>query len=213
MKSSRASAFVLAGAVGLAGLGFGTVIGPGPATAATSTVAAVGDRVTTIKDALSGLVKDGTLTQSQADKVATTLDGALPARGGGGGHGRGGVDLETAAGALGVSTDDLRAALQSGKTLAAVAKEKGVSQETLVAKLVEAAKTRLAESVTAGRITQEQADTMTTRLEERITQAVTSTRPAGGGPGGGRGGRGGPDADAPEGSATPAPSATGSSST
>ena len=217
MKSSRASALVLAGAVGLAGLGLGTVIGPGPATAATSSVAAVGDRVTAIKNALAGLVKDGTLTQAQADKVATTLDGALPAHGG---HGRGfggGVDLETAASTIGVSAEDLRTALQGGKTLVEVAKEKGVSQDTLVSKLVAAATTRLAEAVTAGRLTQEQADTMTANLQERITQAVTSTRPTGGrGDGGGRGGRGGfgqGDPHSEGGSSTPAPSASPSSAT
>ena len=71
MKWTRTSGLVLAGVVGLAGVGVGAAIGPVGASAATATSQAVSDRVTAIKNALAGLVKDGTLTQAQADKVAT----------------------------------------------------------------------------------------------------------------------------------------------
>src|SRR3954466_12379960 len=126
MKSSRASGLVLAGAVGLAGMAVGASLSPVAASAATSTAtAAVTERVAAIENALAGLVKDGTITQSQADKVATTLDDKLPKGGGFGRHGghggHGGIDLDTVAGVLGVSADELRTQLQSGKTLAQVA--------------------------------------------------------------------------------------------
>jgi len=216
MKSSRASGLVLAGAVGLAGLAVGASLSPVAASAATSTAtAAVTERVTAIKNALAGLVKDGSITQSQADKVATTLDDTLPKGGGFGRHGgRGGLDLDTVAGVLGVSADELRTQLQSGKTLAQVARRQNISQATLVDKLVAAEKARIAAAVKAGRLTQARADAVTADLKTRITQRVTSTRPMGGrghhdGEWGGRPMRGTPTPQTPDTS----PSGTASSAT
>jgi hypothetical protein len=222
MKSSRASGLVLAGAVGLAGLAVGASLAPVAASAATSTAtAAVTERVTAIKNALAGLVKDGTITQSQADKVATTLDDPLPKdggfgrHGGHGGHGgRGGIDLDTVAGVLGVSADELRTQLQSGKTLAQVAQDQNISQATLVDKLVAVEKARIAAAVKAGRITQARADAVTADLKARITQRVTSIRPMGGRghhdrEWGGRGTQGTPTPQTPDTS----PSGTASSAT
>jgi hypothetical protein len=201
MKSSRRSGLVLAAAVGLAGVGIGAAIGPAGASAATATTQAVGNRVTAIKNALAGLVKDGTLTQAQADRVATTVDGALP-KGGFGRHGgRGGLDLDTAASVIGVTREELRTALDSGKTLAQVAQGKNISQATLVDKLVAAEKTRITAAVKAGRLTQAQADSMTADLTARVTERVTSTRPMMGGRGhlrgDGYGGATGPTPSAP----------------
>jgi hypothetical protein len=203
MKSSRTSGLVLAGVVGLTGLGIGAALRPTAASAATSsTTQAVTTRLTALKNALASLVKDGTLTQAQADKVATTLDSALPERGfGHGGHR--GVDLDTAAGVLGMTTDQLRTALDGGKTLAQVAQGKGVSQATLVDKLVAAEKLQIAAAVKAGRLTQAQADAMTADLKARITERVTSARPAGGHGGHGDGDGDGPRRGGPGGATTP----------
>jgi len=203
MKSTRTSGLVLAVAVGLAGVGIGAAMGPAGASAATAATQAVTDRATAIKNALAGLVKDGTLTQAQADKVATTVDGALP-KGGFGRHGgRGGLDLDTAAGVIGMTRDELRTALDSGKTLAQVAQGKNISQATLVDKLVAAEKTRIAAAVKAGRLTQAQADSMTADLTTRVTERVTSTRPM-------MGGRGRHGGDGYGGGAGPTPPAPGS---
>jgi hypothetical protein len=184
---TRAPALVLAAAVGVAGLGIGATIGPAGAVAATSSATqAVTDRVTAIKNALAGLVKDGTLTQAQADKVATTLDSTLPERGFGG-HGMGlgrhgmrlGAGLDEVADIIGVTKKELRTELRSGKTLAEIAKTKGISQDTLVSKLVAAAKTRIAAEVKAGRLTQARADAITKDLSARITEMVTRSGPMG----------------------------------
>jgi hypothetical protein len=205
MKITRAPGLLAAGAVGLAGLGVGATFAPAAASAAaSSTTQAVTSRVTSIKNALAGLVKDGTLTQAQANKVATTLDTALPRGGGFGGHGGHGMDLDAAAKIIGVTTDQLRTSLESGKTLAAVAQTKGISQASLVDKLVAAEKTRIAAAVKAGQLTQPQADSIAADLKARVTERVTSTRPAGG-----RGDHG-DDGDAAAG--TTAPSANSSSS-
>ena len=195
----------------LAGPALSAVGAPNAAAAATAPV----DR---IKEALSGLVTDKTLTQAQADKVASTLKAAGVGRGGPGGGfggpgggfggpGGGGHDLSTAATALGMSEADLRTALESGKTLADVAKDKSVSVDTLIAALVKAEKARIAQDVTDKRITQAQADQRLADLTKRVTDRVNSTRPTRpGGPDGAGMGPGKSDGATP----SAAPSATSS---
>jgi polyhydroxyalkanoate synthesis regulator phasin len=174
---NRAS-IVLTGALALAGLTGGAVVVPALAAAATteqSTAAAVGDRVDRITQALQGLVDDGTLTAEQQRRVAETLDAELPRRGPGGhGHGRGGkrLDLGAAAEVLGVSEDELHTALHEGKSLAQVAQEQDVERQALVDALVASAQERLAQAVTDGRLTQEEADARRAELPERIEQLV-----------------------------------------
>ena len=159
-------------------------------------------RAARLEDALAGLVKDGTLTQAQADKVASTLAGSGLDRGPGGHRGLGGhrAGLAAAAKALGISETELLTALRSGKSLAAVAKEKGVDVQKVIDALVAEAKQRLADAVKNGRLTQAQADQRLKDLTARITERVNSTAPAR--PGFGRGGGhgrwgGGPAAPAP----------------
>ena len=184
----RTLALALAGgALGVTAL---TVTAAGPALAAIgadSAATAVDGRVAKIKGALSGLVSDKTLTQAQADKVAQTLADAKVGPGGRG-HGPGGRglgDLTTAAAALGMTPAELRTALQGGKTLAAIAADKGVPVDTLITKLVDAAKAHLAQEVTDGELTQGEADARIATLKARITERVNTVRPArpGHGPG------------------------------
>jgi len=127
-----------------------------------------------IKAALSGLVDDGSITQEQADEVATTLSESGLGRGGGH-HGPGRLGLETAAEALGMTEDELRTALEpDGTSLADVAEAEGVEVGTLVDALVEAQQERIAQAVEDGRLTQEQADERLADLEERVTERVNS---------------------------------------
>jgi len=165
----RVASLVLVSAMGVGGV---TSLAITPALAAEST--AVSQRLTDIKNALKGLVSDGTITQAQADKVATTLDQALPKGrpGGHGGRGGGMRGLADAATVLGMSEADLRAALQGGASLAEIASGKGISKATLIDKLVAAAKTRIAADVKAGRITQAHADQHLADLKTRITELV-----------------------------------------
>ncbi len=126
-----------------------------------------------IKEALSGLVTDGSITEEQADEVAATLGEAGLGRGG---HHGGRFDLAAAATALGMSEDELRTALEEeGATLAQVAEDQGVEVGTLVDALVQAAEEHVAEAVEDGRLTQEQADERLADLAERIPERVTST--------------------------------------
>ncbi|MGY1706428.1 hypothetical protein ACI79C_17825 [Geodermatophilus sp. SYSU D00697] len=163
------------GALALTGLAVA-----GPALAVTDTLGdALSSRVERIKDALSGLVSDGSISQEQADEVATTLSEAgFGSRGGH--HGRG-LDLTAAAEALGMSEDDLHTALEAdGATLAQVAEDKGVALDTVVQALVTAEQERIAQAVADGRITQEQADRRLADLEQRVTDRVNTTVQDGG---------------------------------
>jgi hypothetical protein len=152
------------------------------------------DRATALQNVLAPLVKDGTITQAQADKVIEALQAAKPAGPFGGRHGRGegmfGASLDTVAGALGMPVDELRTALQSGQTIAAVATSKNVELQTVIDALVAERKTALDQAVTNGRITQAQADARLAAATTEITAIVNGERPLGGK--GGFGGPGGP---------------------
>jgi polyhydroxyalkanoate synthesis regulator phasin len=140
-----------------------------------------------IKDALSGLVEDGSITQEQADEVATTLGEADL---GWHGHHGGWHGLETAAEALGMTEDELRTALEvDGATLATVAEDRGVDVQTVVDALAADVRERVAEAVEEGRLTQEQADQRLADLEQQVTDWVNADgdRPWGGGHRGGWG--------------------------
>jgi polyhydroxyalkanoate synthesis regulator phasin len=126
-----------------------------------------------IKDALSGLVDDGSITQEQADEVATTLSDSDVWRGGHPGWGGG---LDAAAEALGMTEDELHSALEAdGATLATVAEDRGVAVQTLIDALVTATRERAAQAVTDGKITQEQADEWLADVQERVTERVNGT--------------------------------------
>jgi polyhydroxyalkanoate synthesis regulator phasin len=168
-----------AGALTLTGLAVAV-----PALADTGTTGTSASSVVDrIRDALSGLVDDGSITPEQADEVATTLGEAGP--GGRGGHHGGPLDLAAAATALDMSEDELRTALAAdGATPASVAEDRGVAVDDLVAALTDAAETRLAEAVEQGRLTQGEADERLADLAERIAERVDDEFGSGG-----RGGR------------------------
>jgi len=180
----RTSGLVLAGILATGAVG---AVAMTPASATTSDNA-VTSRLANIKSALSGLVSDGTLTQSQADKVAGTLDNKLPNRGERGERGPGGrfggmgkIQREAAAKALGLTPDKLQTALQTalkgGKSLADVAKSQKVSVDSLVKAMVTAVEGELATAVKDGTLTQAKADKMKSSLTQRITNRVNRVRP------------------------------------
>ena len=113
------------------------------------------------------------ITQAQADKVATTLDQALPqGPPGGPGHRGGPRLLEDAAQVLGMTVDQLRTAMGSTTSLADVASTKGVSKADLINKLLALVDQHLAADVKAGRLTQAQADQHKADAKAHISGAV-----------------------------------------
>ncbi|MDQ3610983.1 MAG: hypothetical protein M4D85_05130 [Actinomycetota bacterium] len=171
--------------VGILGLTGAALLGPGMASAQSEQAgtAAAGGRLQALKDALQGLVNDGTINQSQADKVASTLAAELPRRGHGGpghgGPGSRGAHLAPAeiAAALEMSEQELRAERRAGKTLTQIAEAKGLSRDTLVDRLVAAGEARLAEKVAAGRLTQAEAEKRKAGLKERVEGIVDRPAP------------------------------------
>ncbi|KRF27674.1 hypothetical protein [Paenibacillus sp. Soil787] len=153
-------------------------------------------------------VTAGKITQAQADKILSGLTDQLTKRieangfkggfpggdRGGMGRGHGGNLVEQTATILSVEQSVVQDALKAGKTLSAFAVEKGLTEADYVAKLVASETTAINAEVTAGKLTQAQADQMLSGLSDRLTKQVQSTRPEGGrdGRGGGHGGPGGP---------------------
>jgi hypothetical protein len=154
-----------------------------------------------LADVLAPLVVDGTLTQAQADKVVTALEAARPERGRGG-RGDGRVDLTVAATAIGITADELRTELQTGKTVAAVATAQGVDVQKVIDAMVADYTTREQAEVATGEHTQAEVDAKIAAFKIRAAEIVNRTAPPEGregregrrgGDGDGHGGRNGHD--------------------
>ena len=89
---------------------------------------------------------------------------------GGGGRGLGLVELQAAAEALNITTDELITALRSGSTLEELATEAGVElqavQDAISAAREEELRTRIEQAVADGAMTQEKADWLLEGLEK-----------------------------------------------
>ncbi|HVE98531.1 MAG TPA: hypothetical protein VNA12_05060 [Mycobacteriales bacterium] len=126
-----------------------------------------------LRAVLAPLVADGTLTQAQADKVISALQAARPAHGHRGFH----VGLDVVARTLGMTDEQLRTALHGGQSVADVARSRDIAVQTVIDALVAQARTRLAEKVTAGAITQAQADDRLAAATKMITSFVNGDLP------------------------------------
>jgi polyhydroxyalkanoate synthesis regulator phasin len=139
-----------------------------------------------LKKALENRVDEavaaGRLTQAQGDELKQRIEsGDVPLFGGPGfgHHERGGLfgGLDAAASYLGLTDAQLRTQLQSGKSLADVAKAQGKSVDGLVQAIVDAAKKKIDAAVAAGRLTQSQADSILSGLKSQVTDFVNRTPP------------------------------------
>jgi hypothetical protein len=155
---------------------------------------------------LKQAVTDGKLTQAQADGLLAnykaTVAGHLQVRHVQGLPGRSGrhdgwqrrdaiMEQATtvAAKTLGMTEAELRTEMQAGKTIATVAQSKNIALSTISDALLAEAKTRTAAAVTAGTLTQAQADALLAQAPTAIERFLNTSRPL---RGPGRGGRGAP---------------------
>jgi uncharacterized protein YidB (DUF937 family) len=143
--------------------------------------------VQTVIDAMvaAGTERLETAIDELPDRVAEAVQReGLPDRGPGGpeGHGRGhfGAGLDAAAETIGIESEELRAALEDGSTIAEVAESKGVEVQTVIDALVAEAETHLDEAVADGKLPEGQATTMKADLTDRITAMVNGEGPHGG---------------------------------
>jgi hypothetical protein len=148
-------------------------------------------------------VKDGKLTQEQADaiKARRAKDGSVlggPGAGGphggpggppgfGGGLGGPGLRfkvgpggaLDAAASALGLKRDELLSKLRDGKSIADVAKDEGKSLDDVKKAITDGVTKELDQAVTDKKLTSAQRDKIVKELGEHLDDLVTRTPPAG----------------------------------
>jgi hypothetical protein len=114
----------------------------------------------------------------------------FPGAFGRGGPRGGGLDLNAAATAIGITPQQLQTEL-AGKSLADVAKAHGKTAADVATALKNAAHTRVDQAAAAGKLTADQANTRKTQTDQRIDQLVNQVLPQGGPGGRGPGGFGG----------------------
>ena len=151
------------------------------------------DALSAARDAqLDQAVKDGKLTQKQADAIkerrkqsGSVLGGPrigkhfrpggphLRFRGGHGAGGPKGAMIGDVASALGLSTDKLFEQLRDGKSIADIAKAQGKTLAGVRSAVRAKAKTRLDDAVKDGDITRSQADEMLEHLDDRLERLGT----------------------------------------
>ena len=123
--------------------------------------------------ALSGLVSNGTITQSQADAINKSLADARTAN-------KVVMDKNHAAklavitSTLGITEEALKTRMKAGDSLATIAV---ANKDALIAALVASKTKEINDAQTAGKITADQATKMKTNLTTRVTEMVNSSRP------------------------------------
>ena len=131
-----------------------------------------------LKAGVAQMLKNGKLTQQQADNLGTRIDqfsfnrspfgGFMGKRGYDGGRGLmdGQGIWDAAAQKLEMTTQDLMTELRSGKTLADVAKGKNISTDDLKAAIVKTVGAQIDQAVKDGKLTQAQADKAKAQLND-----------------------------------------------
>ena len=135
------------------------------------------DKLGAAEDVLAQLVKDGKLTQNQANQIKQRLESHKACSGSGRGlWGRGvaiqalkqylpGVATQVAQG-LHLTVDQLKAQLQSGKSLSDIAAAQGVSSSQLQTLATNAIQNAVTKAVSDGNLTQQQATNIMQMLQK-----------------------------------------------
>lgn len=138
------------------------------------------------KQVLDQAVAEGWLTQSQADQAQQRLNenpypgwpgrGFMEGRMGLGCFGqKNGSLIQAAADKLAMTVQDLMTQLNSGKTIADVAKDKGVDTQVIVDAYLAQVKSSLDQAVANGKITQKMADYVLEQAKTNASSQLTAT--------------------------------------
>jgi hypothetical protein len=136
-----------------------------------------------LENRVDAAVAAGRLTKAQGDELKQRIEsGDFPIFGGPGfgmhhAFGMFGRGLDAAASYLGLTEDQLRTQLESGKTLAQVARAQNKSVDGLVDAIVADAKQKLDAAVKSGRITKAQETAILSDLKSHVTNFVNGTQP------------------------------------
>jgi hypothetical protein len=134
-----------------------------------------------LKNRVDAAVRDGRITEEEAAKLKERIDagdtplfGLGPAPGFRDDHRHDALPAKADAAAryLGMTQAELRSALEDGKTLAQVARDRGKSVDGLVDALVAPAEQKLNQLLEDGRVTQAEKQEMLSRLREHLTDVV-----------------------------------------
>lgn len=188
-RSRNIAAILSAGVLGAGILGSAAMAAvPATATSGTSASDAPGGVVLGERDpgrraehmirVLHGLVEKGVITKDQAEQIVRAFVAAAERKGEGGErreHAKRllGNVMRTSAEYLGLTAEQLKEELKSGKSLARIAATTpGKSRDGLIAALTNAAEAQIKAALEAGKITPAQAEEARTRLTVAIVKLV-----------------------------------------
>lgn len=184
IASVIAAGMLALGGLAAASLGGTTLVSaqtaPDGGSGGATTEHADGRRPLHVLDAvLDELVEQGVITPEQADTIRERVAEKLRERR----HDRHDRPfrfvanaLQVSADTIGISVEDLTAALREGSSVADVAEANGVDPATVVEAIVDAGTEAVNRAVADGRLTQEQADRILEALPERAERFVHATR-------------------------------------
>jgi polyhydroxyalkanoate synthesis regulator phasin len=121
-----------------------------------------------ISSLLSGLVSNGTITQSQADAITKAAQDARAAAKGVMDKNREAIDSAITS-TLGISLDSLKSRLKAGESLATIAGDKKAALITAISAEINK---QIDAAVTAGKLTAAQATAQKVKTTERVTNMV-----------------------------------------
>jgi len=121
---------------------------------------------------LSGLVSNGTITQSQADAIIKAAEGMRAASKSIKDANRTALDSVITS-TLGISLDTLTSRLKAGETLSSIAGDK---KSTLITALAAEINKQIDAALAAGKITADQATAQKGKSVERVTNMVNNVR-------------------------------------